>query len=137
MEALFTKHLKDVHHLEFWRLYLTHIRRYFNVAVDKSTRASQTTHAAFEAVLNTVGIDKDAGSLWLDYIAFLKSSPGVLGQKDHESQSKMDNLRTAYQRAVSIPTSAVEAIWKDYSFFENSLNKVTVSMLTTLERAPS
>lgn len=119
--------LKDVTHLQLWRTYLDHIRRYFNIAVDKSGKASQTNHAAYDAVLDTVGIDKDAGNLWQDFITFIKSGPGVLGQQDWQSQSKMDLLRKAYQDAISIPTQAVEAIWRDYSNFENSLNKMTVS----------
>ena len=80
-------------------------------------------------MLDVVGIDKDAGSLWQDFISFIKSGPGVLGQQDWKSQSKMDHLRKAYQEAISVPTQAVEAIWKDYSNFENGLNKMTVSEL--------
>lgn len=126
VEAIFHKTLKDIPHLQLWRTYLDHIRRHFNLVVDKSGTASQTNHAAYQAVLETVGIDKDAGTLWQDYIAFIKSGPGTLGQQDWESQSKMDVLRKAYQEAISIPTQAVETIWKEYSNFENSLNKMTV-----------
>ena len=124
----------DIPHLQLWRLYLDHIRRYFNIAVDKSGTASQTNHAAYDAVLDAVGIDKDAGTLWQDFIAFIKSGPGVLGEKDWQSQSKMDLLRKAYQDAISVPTQAVESIWKDYSHFENNLNKTTVSRILTLLR---
>ena len=126
VESIFHKTLKDIPHLQLWRTYLDHIRRYFNIAVDKSGTASQTNHAAYDAVLDAVGIDKDAGNLWQDFITFIKSGPGVLGQQDWQSQSKMDLLRKAYQDAISVPTQAVEAIWKDYSMFENSLNKMTV-----------
>jgi cleavage stimulation factor subunit 3 len=77
-------------------------------------------------VLESVGIDKDAGKLWQDFIEFIKSGPGTLGKQDWQSQSKMDLLRKAYQDAISIPTQAVETLWKDYSNFENGLNKMTV-----------
>ena len=126
VEAIFNKVLKDLPHLQLWCTYLDHIRRHYNIAVDKSGTASQTNHAAYEAVLDVVGIDKDAGKLWQDYILFIKSGPGVVGQSDWQGQQKMDLLRKAYQRAVCIPTQAVEAIWKDYTNFEMSLNKMTV-----------
>ena len=126
VEAIFQKTLKDIPHLQLWRTYLDHIQRYFNINLDKSGTASQTVHAAYNAVLEAVGIDKDAGNLWQDFISFIKSGPGVLGQQDWKSQSKMDHLRKAYQEAISVPTQAVEAIWKDYSSFENGLNKMTV-----------
>ncbi len=126
VEGIFNKTLKHLSSLPLWSTYLDHIRRYYNIAVDKSGTASQTTHAAYEAVLDAVGIDKDAGKLWQDYMAFIKSGPGVVGQSDWQGQQKMDLLRRAYQRAVCIPTQAVEALWKDYSNFEMSLNKMTV-----------
>ena len=40
----------------------------------------------------------------------------------------MDLLRKLYQKAVKIPLSNVEQIWKDYDAFENGLNKLTVSV---------
>ena len=131
VENIFQNTLKDISHLQLWCTYLDHIRRYFNINVDKSGQASQTNHAAYEAVLENVGIDKDAGKLWQDFIEFIKSGPGTLGKQDWQSQSKMDLLRKAYQDAISIPTQAVEAIWKDYSNFENGLNKMTVGTITT------
>lgn len=38
----------------------------------------------------------------------------------------MDLLRRVYQRAVKVPLTNVEAIWKEYDLFENGLNKLTV-----------
>ena len=126
MESIFNRTLKDLPNLQLWCTYLDHVRRYFNIAVDKSGEASQTNHAAYEAVLDAVGIDKDSGTLWQDYIQFIKSGPGVLGQQDWQGQQKMDLLRKAYQRAICIPTTVVDVIWKDYTSFEMGLNKVTV-----------
>ena len=127
VEQIFNKTLKKVPNLALWCTYLDHVRRYYNISLDKSgTTASQINHAAYEAVLDAVGIDKDSGKLWQDYIQFIKSGPGVVGQSDWQAQSKMDLLRKAYQRAICVPMQAVEAIWKDYSNFEMSLNKTTV-----------
>ena len=77
-------------------------------------------------MLDAVGIDKDSGNLWQDYIHFIKSGPGIVGQQDWQGQQKMDLLRKAYQRAVCIPTPVVDVLWKDYTNFEMGLNKVTV-----------
>ena len=74
-------------------------------------------------------MDKDSGRLWADYIQFIKSGPGVVGQTDWQGQQKMDLLRKAYTRAICIPNQAVESIWKDYTNFEMNLNKVTVRTL--------
>ena len=38
----------------------------------------------------------------------------------------MDQLRKLFQKAVRIPLSNVEQIWKEYDSFENNLNKLTV-----------
>ena len=127
VEQIFNRTLKKIPNLALWGAYLDHIRRYYNISLDKSgTIASQTNHAAYEAVLDAVGIDKDSGQLWQEYIHFIKSGPGVIGQSDWQAQSKMDLLRKAYQRAIGIPMQNVEAIWKDYTNFEMSLNKTTV-----------
>ena len=52
----------------------------------------------------------------------------------------MDDLRRVYQRAVSVPLTNIEAIWKDYDAYENGLNKLTVCIppatsLPTLQAA--
>lgn len=126
VEAIFGRKLKDLASLSLWSAYLDHIRRYFNIASDKAGNASQINHAAYEAVLDAVGIDKDSGQLWLDYIQFIKTSPGSIGGTTWQDQQKMDLLRKAYQRAICIPMQAVETIWKEYSNFEMTLNKMTV-----------
>lgn len=39
----------------------------------------------------------------------------------------MDDLRRAYQRAVSVPLLNVEQLWREWDSYENGLNRVTVS----------
>lgn len=124
VEAIFNKTLTKLPSLQLWSAYLDHIRRHYNVAADKT--ASQVIHAAYEAVINAVGIDKDAGKIWQDYVQFIKSGPGVLGGSNWQDQQKMDLLRKVYQRAICIPTQAVESLWREYNGFEMSLNKLTV-----------
>jgi cleavage stimulation factor subunit 3 len=115
VEAVFQKTLADLPSLRLWSAYLDHIRRYFNVAIDQSPQASQINHAAYNSVLDAVGIDKDSGKIWQDFIQFIKSMPGVVGGNSWQDQQKMDVLRKAYTRATCIPTQAVESIWKEYT----------------------
>ena len=128
VEAIFGKTLQDSPSLQLWTAYLDHIRRYFSIASDKVGNAGQINHQAYEAVIAAVGIDKDAGKLWQDYIQFIKTSPGVLGGTNWQDQQKMDLLRKTYQSAVCIPTQAVEGLWRDYNSFEMGLNKLTVGL---------
>ena len=130
VEAIFNKTLKSIPNLQLWLTYLDHIRRHYNIATDKTGSASLVNHAAYEAVIEAVGIDKDSGKLWQDYIQFIKSGPGVLGGSSWQDQQKMDLLRKAYQRAICIPTQAVENLWREYNAFEMGLNKLTVRILT-------
>lgn len=43
-----------------------------------------------------------------------------------EEQRKMDSMRRAYQKAVTIPLNNVEYLWKEYDQWENNLNRLTV-----------
>ena len=76
VEALFTRCLKTVLSVDLWKFYLGYIRR-INQG-DSGTAATPEARAiiekAYEYVLNNVGIDKDAGPIWADYIFFLKSA---------------------------------------------------------------
>ncbi|KAJ3095319.1 mRNA 3'-end-processing protein rna14 [Phlyctochytrium bullatum] len=81
---------------------------------------------AFEFVLTNVGHDKDAGSIWLDYLQFVKAWEAG---NTYEEQQRMDQSRKIYHRALAIPLSNVETIWKDYDNFENGLNKITAKKL--------
>lgn len=90
-----------------------------------SSQARTTVASTYEYVLNHIGLDKDAGTIWSDYLFFLKTGET---SGTWEEQQKMDVMRKAYQKAICIPLNNVELIWKEYDQFENSLNKVTVSV---------
>ncbi|CRK15472.1 hypothetical protein BN1708_017400, partial [Verticillium longisporum] len=70
-------------------------------------------------------MDRESGSLWKDWIQFIKSGPGVVGGPGWQDQQKMDQLRKAYHRAITVPMSALTELWKDYDQFELGLNKAT------------
>lgn len=82
---------------------------------------------SFSFALKNVGMDKDSGTLWQDYINFIKTGPGIVGGTGWQDTQKMDMLRTAYQKTISTPTSALNTLWKEYNEFETGLSKINVS----------
>ena len=120
-------------YLPLYASYIDFVRRRFNLTTDQSGQNRQTVTQAYEFVLNTVGIDVSAGRLWLDYIEMLKTGPGNLGGTNWQDMQKMDTLRKAYQRAVSIPHNATLEIWREYDKFEMNLNRVAVCTLEALK----
>ena len=115
--------------MTLWTNYLNYIRRRHSLNTDSTGNARQVVSESFEFVLNHVGLDKDSGPLWQDYIQFIRSGPGKVGKNEWQDQQKMDQLRKAFQRAICIPHSAITVIWKDYDHFEMGLNKMTVSSM--------
>ena len=126
MEQIFSNTLMAIPHLQLWSMYVDHIRRVNNTVTDTTGNARTVIHQAYQIALQHVGIDKEAGRLWQEYIQFLKSWPGNVGGSGWQDQQKMDELRKTYQQAICIPNQAVTALWKEYDQFENGLNKVTV-----------
>ena len=45
----------------------------------------------------------------------------------------MDALRKVYHRAVQIPLENVEILWSELETFENNLNRITASVVLTIE----
>ncbi|KAF2096830.1 Suf-domain-containing protein [Rhizodiscina lignyota] len=125
LEQIFQRSLMSVPHVKLWSTYLDYVRRRNNLTTDTSGNARQIVSQAFEFVLQNVGIDRDSGHIWQDYIDFIKSGPGTVGGTSWQDQQKMDQLRKAYQRAVVVPTHATNTIWNEYSKFEMDLNKNT------------
>ena len=81
---------------------------------------------SFSFALNNVGIDKDSGRLWQDYVDFIKAGPGHVGGTGWQDTQKMDALRSAYQKAICVPTAALNSLWKEYDSFETGLSKINV-----------
>ena len=126
VEQIFTKSLQSIPNVQLWSIYLDYVRRRNNLTTDPSGNARQIVTQAYEFVLQNIGIDKDSGQIWQDFIQFIRSGPGNIGGSGWQDQQKMDSLRKVYQRAICIPTQAVQALWKQYDSFEMGLNKTTV-----------
>lgn len=128
-EQIFGKSLLTVPNVQLWSVYLNYIRRRNDLTNDASGTARVTISQCYDFVLNTIGFDKDAGKIWQDYLQFVRSAPGQIGGSSWQDQQKMDQVRKAFQRAVCVPTSNVNSIWKEYDQFEMSLNKLTVCIV--------
>jgi cleavage stimulation factor subunit 3 len=129
MEQLFNKSLLSVLNVELWSIYINYIRRRNSMAHGDTANAFKIINQSFSFALDTIGMDKDAGKLWQEYIGFLKSGPGTVGGSKWEDGAKADTLRAAYQRAIAVPTEAVTQIWREYDTFETSISKINVSVM--------
>lgn len=123
-EQIFAKSIKDVPNVNLWTKYLDYIRRR-NDLNDPSGQPRQIVASVFEFVIDNIGLDKDSGKIWAEYIQFLKSGPGSVGGSQWQDQQKMDQLRKAYQRSIVVPIANVNTLWKEYGEFEMGLNKLT------------
>ncbi|KAI9052607.1 hypothetical protein LZ554_003950 [Drepanopeziza brunnea f. sp. 'monogermtubi'] len=124
-EGLFGKSLLTVANVQLWLVYLNYIRRRNDLTNDVTGTARTTVNQSYDFVLGNIGIDKDSGRLWQEYIQFVRSAPGQIGGSSWQDQQKMDLLRKAYQRAINVPMSSLNGLWKEYDQFEMSLNKIT------------
>ncbi|KAI2233777.1 mRNA 3'-end-processing protein rna14 [Ophidiomyces ophidiicola] len=125
LEQIFNKSLLNIPNVHLWSVYLDYVRRRNNLMTDTTGHARRIISSAYDFALQNIGIDKDSGPVWLDYIQFIKSGSGNIGGSGWQDQQKMDLLRKAYQRAICIPMQAVNALWKEYDQFEMGLNKLT------------
>lgn len=127
ISAIFGKTLMTQTGVAVWTRYLDFVRRRHNTISDPTGQARSTVQQAFDFTFTKVGVDKDSGKIWQDYIKFVKEGPGTAGGSGWQDQQKMDAMRTAYRRALVIPTQITGTIWAEYTQFEVSLNKMTVS----------
>lgn len=130
-ETIFGKSLLSVPNVSLWSRYLDYIRRRNDLTNDVMGNARATISQAYDFVLANIGIDKDSGRIWQEYIQFIRSAPGNIGGSSWQDQQKMDQLRKAYQRAICVPMSSLQILWTEYNEFEMNLNKTTVGGVVT------
>ncbi|ODM19252.1 mRNA 3'-end-processing protein rna14 [Aspergillus cristatus] len=125
LEQIFNRTLLTIPDAQLWSVYLDYVRRRNPLTTDTTGNARKIISSAYDLALQYVGMDKDSGSIWSDYVQFIRSGPGNVGGPGWQDQQKMDLLRKAYQRAICVPTQAVNTLWKEYDQFEMGLNKLT------------
>lgn len=131
VEALFTRCLRSTPSVSLWKSYLSYTRRVNPLPAPSGSgdeegergRVRRLIEEAYEFATRHVGMSRDAGEIWGEYIKFIKDREA---KTPWQSGQKMDDLRKIYQRVVGIPLANVEAIWREYDQFENGLNRVTV-----------
>lgn len=123
-EELFKRTLTTIQNVKLLTVYLDYIRRRNDLS-DPTGRARDVVALAFEFVLKNevIGVDKDSGPIWTEYIQFIKTGHGQVGEHDWESKKKMDSLRRIYQRAIAVPTRNLNTLWREYEQFENTVDK--------------
>ncbi|KAJ5918797.1 hypothetical protein N7454_009941 [Penicillium verhagenii] len=125
LEQIFNRTLLTIPSVNLWSVYLDYVRRRNPLTTDTTGAARRVISSAYDLALQYVGMDKDGGNIWNDYVEFIRSGPGTVGGTGWQDQQKMDLLRKAYQKAICVPTQAVNALWKEYDQFEMGLNKLT------------
>ncbi|KAM0196851.1 hypothetical protein ACHAPA_009988 [Fusarium lateritium] len=124
-EQLFGRCLMTVPNVKLWTVYLNYIRRRNDLNNDPAGQARRTVTQSYEFVIDNIGVDRDSGNIWQDYVQFVKNAPGQIGGTGWQDQQKMDQLRKVYQRAIAVPMLTVNSLWKEYDQFEMGLNKMT------------
>ncbi|KNE89830.1 hypothetical protein PSTG_16729 [Puccinia striiformis f. sp. tritici PST-78] len=122
VEQIFSRCLRSSVSVELWAFYLNYIRRVNPVEGDKAAASRAIIISAYDFSLNHIGIDRESGQIWLDYINIVKAGEAA---GTWQEQQKMDSLRKLYQRAVCIPLDNIEQVWKEYDGFEHQMSKMT------------
>lgn len=139
VDAIFTRCLRSTLSVDLWKLYLAYTRRVNPLppyTAEENSPREQTRRVlegAYDFALKYIGWDRDSGGVWQDYIHLIRERETQGAWQDGQ---KMDQLRRVYQRAVVVPLNHVEAIWREYDAYENSLSKLTAKKLLS-ERSPA
>jgi cleavage stimulation factor subunit 3 len=131
VEQIFNRTLVTIRSVKLWTVYLDYVRRRNPLSTDANGNCRQIISSAYDVALQNVGMDKDSGNIWSDYIEFIRTGPGNVGGSGWQDQQKMDLLRKAYQRAICVPTQSVNTLWKEYDQFEMGLGRLTVDFQTS------
>ena len=123
VKAIFSRCLLSCPSALLWRSYT----RYMGKTNDAGTEEGvQAIKAAFEYTVDTVGEDLESGPLWLDYVVFLKTADPTHACPDAKPEqaesARMQEVRRAYQRAVSVPTNSIDALYREYDAFEHGVS---------------
>ncbi|XP_028414196.1 cleavage stimulation factor subunit 3-like isoform X2 [Dendronephthya gigantea] len=122
IEQLFQRCLMKVLNVDLWKSYLHYVKETKGSLPSFRDKMTQ----AFEFALDKVGLDFNSYQIWSDYITFLKA--GEVSGSYAENQ-KIMTLRKVYQRAVFTPINNLEALWREYTAFEQNVNKVLAKKL--------
>ena len=126
LKALYARCLLSVPDAALWRGYVSFV---VDGNAPRGGDGAQESRAAFEYALRAVGTDARAAPLWQDYISYLsRPLPGsplfvaLFGAAPgQEASARAAALRSAYQRALTVPSPALEGLWRAYEGFEGGV----------------
>ncbi|ORX52497.1 hypothetical protein BCR36DRAFT_30218 [Piromyces finnis] len=136
VEAIFKRCLHTVPNVELWKHYLNYVKKTHSgnaISEEKKAEARQVIGEAYDYVLQHIGTDKNSGSIWQDYLYFVKNNEI---NSTFEEQKNMLLLRKIYHKVLVIPIANIEQIWKEYDTFENNINKLAAKNFIS-DRSPS
>ena len=130
VEELFDEKLLACPNIDLWKTYLSYMSKKKKEEIGESDKSEfrEGMMGIYDFVLDNMGLDIAAGSIWREYIDFLKNNWDTKGDMKEEGR-KMEAIRKAYQRVIVLPIMNVEQFWKEYNLYENSLNKITAKKI--------
>ena len=123
VKAIFSRCLLSCPSALLWRSYTRYMEKTNDAGTEEGVQAIK---AAFEYTVDTVGEDLESGPLWLDYVVFLKTADPTHAcpeaKPEQAESARMQEVRRAYQRAVSVPTNSIDALYREYDAFEHGVS---------------
>lgn len=126
VEQLFTRCLRTTPSVSLWKAYLNYTRRVNPLPAPSATasgddegergRVRKLIEEAYDFAVRHVGMSRDAGDIWMEYLRFVKEREAKTSWLQGQ---KMDDMRRIFQRVVGVPVANVEQIWREYDQFEN------------------
>jgi cleavage stimulation factor subunit 3 len=118
VEGLYAQCLPTLPHVALWTKYVQHVRS----SKSAQNMDNQVLIDAYDVCVQNVGLDRNAGHLWQEYVDLIRSQDADYAV---EEQRRMDMMRKLFKRCCSIPLANIEALWREYDTFENTLNRLT------------
>lgn len=122
VEKLFQRCLIKILHLDLWKTYLSYVKETKQALNSFREKMIQ----AYEFAVEKIGLDYSSYPIWCEYINFLKAGEA---QGAYAENQKISQIRKVYSRAVHTPIYNIEVLWKEYSQFEMSVNRMLAEKL--------
>lgn len=114
VSKLFQRSLEEVLSIDLYKCYLNYVR-------EAKANEPDLIYKAYRYTLDKVGIDPNAISIYNNYIQFLKERETDGSYLDSQ---KITAVRKAYQEGVVNPMFQIDALWKEYISYEQSINPI-------------
>nr|XP_047143845.1 cleavage stimulation factor subunit 3 isoform X1 [Hydra vulgaris] len=122
VEKLFQRCLIKILNMDLWKTYLSYVKETKQTLTSFREKMIQ----AYEFAIEKIGLDYSSYPIWCEYINFLKAGEA---QGSYAENQKISQIRKVYSRAVHTPIHNIESLWKEYSHFEMSVNKMLAEKL--------